>query len=240
MRVDSRFEVAAPADRIWASAVDGERLAKEVEGLRIHEHPDERTFRIALRLPLELRPMTWTADVEIVERDDARRRAVLRAAAAESRGQGTAHADVEISVDGDDRSGGLAFGADVKLLGRIAAVDEGPLQRAVERMVTGFAEGLAAAVGVAAGDATPRLDVETAVEVPEAQEAQEAQAPPPAPEPEPEPERAPEPATPPPPPAQAPPRPEPPDTAPATAHRRGIVGAAVALAAVVLWRRARR
>ena len=46
--------------------------------------------------------MTYSGEVEITERDEAAHRAVMKARAKESRGQGTADADVTMELSGDD------------------------------------------------------------------------------------------------------------------------------------------
>jgi hypothetical protein len=78
--------------------------------------------------------------VTITERDDALRRAVLRGEARELRGQGTASADIAMTVTANGDSGStVATVADVQLTGRAAQTARGMVKDVAARMIDDMA-----------------------------------------------------------------------------------------------------
>jgi hypothetical protein len=88
--------------------------------------------------------MTYRGEVEIVERDEAAHRAVMKARAKESRGQGTANADVTMVLSGGNGRTEATVTTDVELSGKVATMGQGVLQDVSGRLVGTFAENLAA------------------------------------------------------------------------------------------------
>jgi hypothetical protein len=88
--------------------------------------------------------MTYKGNVEIVERDDENHRAVMRARARETRGQGTADARVALALvqEGETTKGTMK--ADVQLAGRAAAMGRGVIQDVSAKIVSTFAKNLEA------------------------------------------------------------------------------------------------
>jgi hypothetical protein len=102
--------------------------------------------------------MTYRGEVEITERDDAAHRAVMKARAKESRGQGTADADVTMILSGGNGTTSATVTTDVELSGKVATMGQGVLQDVSGRLVQTFAKNLAAMLedGGAAGPASRR------------------------------------------------------------------------------------
>jgi hypothetical protein len=88
--------------------------------------------------------MTYRGEVEIVERDEAAHRAVMKARAKESRGQGTANADVTMVLSGENGRTAATVTTDVELSGKVATMGQGVLQDVSGRLVKTFAQNLAA------------------------------------------------------------------------------------------------
>jgi len=87
--------------------------------------------------------MTYNGEVEITGRDEAAHRAVMKARAKKSRGQGTADADVTVLLA--ERNGGTSatVTTDVQLSGKVATMGQGVLQDVSRRLVETFAGNLA-------------------------------------------------------------------------------------------------
>src|SRR3954462_6778384 len=94
MRFENSFEVAAPLEEVWAALLDVERVAPTVPGAQVLERTGEDAYKVAIRVKVGPMSMTCRGEVEITERDEAAHRAVMKARAKESRGQGTAEAEV--------------------------------------------------------------------------------------------------------------------------------------------------
>jgi carbon monoxide dehydrogenase subunit G len=137
--------------------------------------------------------MTYGGEVEITERDPAAHRAVMKARAKESRGQGTADADVTMVLAGDEMRTSATVTTEVALSGKVATMGQGVLQDVSGRLVKTFAQNLAAMLEQG-GPAAPTLPEPPppAAAAPEAQPPGPGAAAPPPPPPPPPP--APEPA----------------------------------------------
>src|SRR5688572_32886819 len=128
MRFENRFEVGAPIDAVWDAVLDVERVAPTVPGARVLERVGDDAYKVAIKVRVGPMSMTYNGEVEITERDESAHRAVMKARAKESRGQGTADADVTMELA--SRNGGTAatVDTDVKLTGKVATLGQGVLK----------------------------------------------------------------------------------------------------------------
>src|SRR5919202_1090412 len=79
-----------------------------------------------------------------VERVEANHRAVMRARARETRGQGTADARVDLALDQQGETTNGTMVADVQLAGRAAAMGRGVIQDVSAKIVSTFSQNLEA------------------------------------------------------------------------------------------------
>jgi uncharacterized protein len=177
MRFENRFDVDAPLEEVWAALLDVERVAPTVPGAQVLEQTGEDAYKVAIKVKVGPMSMTYRGEVEIVERDEAAHRAVMKARAKESRGQGTANADVTMVLSGENGRTAATVTTDVELSGKIATMGQGVLQDVSGRLVQTFAQNLAAMLE---GGKAPAPEPAPAVE-PAPEPA--AAASPPAPEP---------------------------------------------------------
>jgi carbon monoxide dehydrogenase subunit G len=151
MRFENHFDVDAPLDRVWNAMLDVERVAPTVPGAQVLEQTGDDAYKVAIKLKVGPMSMTYSGDVEITERDDAAHRAVMKARAKESRGQGTADADVTMELSGDDGRTSAKVTTEVQLSGKVATMGQGVLQDVSGRLVATFADNLAAMLGSEGG-----------------------------------------------------------------------------------------
>ena len=185
MRFENQFEVEAPLDRVWETLLDVERVAPTVPGAQVYERTGEDAYKVGIKVKVGPMSMTYRGEVEITERDEAAHRAVMKARAKESRGQGTADADVTMALRGENGRTAATVTTDVELSGKAAQMGQGVLQDVAGRLVDTFAKNLATMLeGGPAPEAPPAPAA--------AQAGPSAEAPPPQPPrgPAPEPEEA--------------------------------------------------
>lgn len=144
MRFENRFDVDAPLEEVWAALLDVERVAPTVPGAQVLEQTGEDAYKVAIKVKVGPMSMTYRGEVEIVERDEAAHRAVMKARAKESRGQGTANADVTMVLSGENGRTAATVTTDVELSGKVATMSQGVLQDVSGRLVQTFAQNLAA------------------------------------------------------------------------------------------------
>ena len=109
------------------------------------ERTGDDAYKVAIKVKVGPMSMTYRGEVEITERDEAAHRAVMKARAKESRGQGTADADVTMVLTGDERRHrGDGRRPTSQLSGKVATMGQGVLQDVSGRLVQTFAQNLAA------------------------------------------------------------------------------------------------
>jgi carbon monoxide dehydrogenase subunit G len=144
MKFENSFDVAAPIEEVWEALLDLERVAPTVPGAEVLERTGDDAYKVAIKVKVGPMSMKYQGEVEITDRDEAQHRAVMSARARESRGQGTANADVVMVLSGDDGRTSALVTTDVELSGRIATMGQGVLQDVSGRLVETFAKNLAA------------------------------------------------------------------------------------------------
>jgi carbon monoxide dehydrogenase subunit G len=179
MRFENRFTVNAPLERVWEAVLDLERVAPTVPGAQVLERTGENAYKVAIKVRVGPMSMTYRGDVEITERDEAAHRAVMKARAKEARGQGTADADVAMTLSGADGRTSATVTTDVALAGKVATMGQGVLQDVSGRLVDTFAKNLAAMLEegeppTAGEPARPGLEPERGGAAPAPRESAEA------------------------------------------------------------------
>jgi uncharacterized protein len=144
MRFENRFDVDAPLEQVWETVLDVERVAPTVPGAQVLERTGDDAYKVAIKVKVGPMSMTYRGEVEITERDEAAHRAVMKARAKESRGQGTADADVTMVLSGANGGTSATVTTDVQLSGKVATMGQGVLQDVSGRLVQTFAQNLAA------------------------------------------------------------------------------------------------
>src|ERR671929_1549943 len=144
MEFENSFAVDAPLERVWETVLDVEKVAPNVPGAQVLERTGEDAYKVAIKVKVGPMSMTYRGEVEITDRDEAAHRAVMKARAKESRGQGTADADVTMELSGDDGRTSATVVTEVELSGKVPTMGQGVLQDVSGRLVATFADNLAA------------------------------------------------------------------------------------------------
>jgi carbon monoxide dehydrogenase subunit G len=174
MQFENSFEVDAPIDDVWSALLDVERVAPTVPGAEVLERTGDDAYKVAINVRVGPMSMKYQGEVEITDRDEAEHRAVMKARARESRGQGTANADVVMVLSGDDGRTSATVTTDVQLSGKVATMGQGVLQDVSGRLVETFAKNLAAMLEGEGPPKTPAPEPTPAVSTPAAGPAEGA------------------------------------------------------------------
>ena len=177
MRFENTFEVDAPVDTVWDTVLDVEKVAPTVPGAKVLEQTADNAYKVGIKVKLGPMTMQYKGDVEVVSADAGSHRAAMKVRAKEARGQGTADADVTMTLTGDENHTSGTITTEVKVSGKAASMGRGVMQDVAGRMVGTFADNLAAML--TAGEAPP--------EETEPEEPANETAPPPSEEPAPAP-----------------------------------------------------
>jgi uncharacterized protein len=128
MRFENNFDVGAPIDEVWDAVLDVERVAPTVPGAQVLDRVGDDAYQVAIKVKVGPMSMTYRGEVEITERDEQSHRAVMKARAKESRGQGTADADVTMSLVGRNGGTSATVSTDVRLAPCARAARRSPAQ----------------------------------------------------------------------------------------------------------------
>jgi uncharacterized protein len=184
MEFENEFEVQAPLEQVWETMLDVERVAPCVPGAEVLERTGDDAYSVGIKVKVGPVSMQYRGQVEIVSKDPEQHRAVMSARARESRGQGTATAQVEMHLSGEDGTTRGTIATEVALSGRAAAMGQSVIQEVSGKIVDQFAENLAAMLG-GAQEAPPAAAEAPPPEPAPVAEAPAAAAPPPPPPPPP-------------------------------------------------------
>ena len=143
MRFENTFAVGAPIDEVYDTLMDVERVAPCMPGAQVLERSSDDAFKVAIKVKVGPMTMTYRGDVEVVSRDPQSHAARMKVAAREARGQGTATADVAMSLAESGGGTHATIDTDVRLSGRAAAMGQGVIGDVSARLVEQFADNLA-------------------------------------------------------------------------------------------------
>jgi carbon monoxide dehydrogenase subunit G len=154
MKLENEFTVPAPVEQAWEVLLDVERVAPclpgaAIEGSEGDEHKGSMTIKIG---PITTR---YAGTVKIEEADEATRRAVMRAQARDSRGQGTAAATITSSMAPVEGGTRVRVETDMRVTGPAAQFGRGVMQDVSAKLMARFADCLASEMAGAPAAAPP-------------------------------------------------------------------------------------
>ena len=132
--LDHSFSTTRPIDESLATVTDLERVVPCVDGGRVIETIDPDTVKAEITLTMGAMSMTFTGSVEVVEKDEAAHRAVLRVKSKEAGGQGHANADVTFQLE----EGGGKIHTNAQITGKAASMGEGVVVGVLDALITDF------------------------------------------------------------------------------------------------------
>ena len=166
MEFQNSFDVPASIDDVYAALLDVQRVAPCVPGAEVLEQTGDDAYKVAIKVKVGPMSMKYTGDVEIIEKDEAAHRAVMRAKAREARGQGTVNSNVEMRLTGANGRTQGTISTDVQLSGRVASMGRGIIQDVSAKIVDQFAANLAEMLAGPAAGREPLAAAPPAAEAP--------------------------------------------------------------------------
>ncbi len=145
MKLSHSFVAPAPAEEVWEALLDPERVAPCLPGATLTS-VDGKAFSGEVKVKLGPVQLLYRGSGEFVEIDPVLRRAVMKAAGKDARGNGTASAVVTFQV-GDS----VLVETELSITGRPAQLGRGLISEVSGKLVAQFAECLASTLG--SGDA---------------------------------------------------------------------------------------
>jgi uncharacterized protein len=138
MLIKADFEVPAPVEKVWDYLLDVPRMAPNLPGTELTEVIDQDNYKGRVTIKMGPVSMRFAGDVEIVERDEANRTAVINAAGADERGRGQASMVLTATLvrAGDGTKVNIA--QDLQISGAAAQYGRGMITDVTNVLVTQF------------------------------------------------------------------------------------------------------
>jgi uncharacterized protein len=140
VELDHSFSTGKPTDYNWEAILDLDRLIPCVEGGTVIERTSPTAAKAEIRVRMGAMSMTFAGTVEVVERDDEARRALLRITSRDKGGQGHANADVAFAL----QDGGGTIHTAAQISGKAASMGEGIVVTVLDALITDFTQKLTA------------------------------------------------------------------------------------------------
>lgn len=146
MIIEDAFEVDASPDRVYAFLLDVHNVASCVRGAELTQVNDDDSY--SGRIKMKVGPITagYSGVARIVERDDANRRAVLKAHGKETKGSGTAAATATMSVQPAGSGSRVVLSTEFEIAGRLAQFGRGIMEDVSAKMVQDLAANVRSAL----------------------------------------------------------------------------------------------
>jgi carbon monoxide dehydrogenase subunit G len=146
MEFENTFVVAAPVGDVWDLLMDVERVAPCMPGAQVLEQTGDDAYKVAVKVKLGPMSMLYKGDVAIVARDAETHEASMQAKAKESRGQGTASAQIRMALREQDGGTAASIVTEMQMSGKAAAMGQGVIRDVAASLTDTFAKNLAGMV----------------------------------------------------------------------------------------------
>ena len=149
MQLEHHLSVPAPIDVVWPALLDPERVAPCVPGATL-TGVDDDSFTGTVKVKVGPVTLLYKGTGTFTEQDEQARRAVLKAAAKDTRGNGTVNATVTLTLtdEGDHTTGIVA--TDLSITGKPAQFGRGMIAdvggKIIQQLSACLSERLAVAV----------------------------------------------------------------------------------------------
>jgi len=151
VQLEHSFSVPVGVDEAWQILLDIERVGRCMPGAAIQSiNGDEFTGTVKVKLgPINL---TYKGQASFVEKDEAARRAVIKANGRDARGNGTASARVTATLTEAGESTSVQVNTDLNITGKPAQFGRGVMADVGNKLLGQFADNLAATINDGSGD----------------------------------------------------------------------------------------
>jgi carbon monoxide dehydrogenase subunit G len=149
MKLENEFTVPASVEAAWGVLLDVERVAPCLPGATI-DGAEGDVYSGTMKIKVGPITTSYKGTVKIEEADEAGRRAVMRAQARDSRGQGTAAATITSTMEEVEGGTRVHVETDMRVTGPAAQFGRGVMQDVSAKLMGRFADCLAEEIAGAA------------------------------------------------------------------------------------------
>ena len=139
IHLENDITVPASVDDVWEFLLDPERVAPCMPGAELTEIVSDSQYKGKVKIKMGPVSLAFNGDVDIVERDDAAKRMVMKARGAELKGKGQANAMITSSLESTGSGTRMRISQDIDLSGPLAQYGRGMIQDVTGSLMDEFA-----------------------------------------------------------------------------------------------------
>lgn len=139
MELTNEFTVAVPIEHAWTVLTDVERIAPCMPGAQLQEVEGDE-YRGVVKVKVGPITAQYKGAATFVEKDDAKRKVVLRAEGRDTRGQGNASATITATLTAAGEGTDVTVVTDLTVTGKVAQFGRGVLADVSAKLLNQFVE----------------------------------------------------------------------------------------------------
>jgi uncharacterized protein len=138
-KIEERFEVQAPVERVWKYLIDPKRVVECLPGAELLEQPDEHNFTGAIKVKVGPLSMSYKGNGKFTEVNEQTHQVRMVGDAREVSGSGSTKVSMLSTVTALPAGGAeVSVVADVELVGKIVQFGRGMVQEVSRQMFRQF------------------------------------------------------------------------------------------------------
>ena len=138
-KIEERFEVQAPVERVWQYMIDPKRVVQCLPGAELLEQQDEQTFLGAIKVKVGPLSMSYKGKAKFTEINEETHQVRMVGDAREVGGSGSTKVSMLSTVTASANGGSeVLVSADIDLVGRIVQFGRGMIEEVSRQMFRQF------------------------------------------------------------------------------------------------------
>lgn len=158
MRLDHVFSMPLPIDEAWGVLTDVERIAPCMPGAQLQEIEGDE-YRGLVKVKVGPVATQYKGTARFLERDEAERRAVIKAEGRDARGQGNATAMISMELTPAVDATDVKISTELSITGRVAQLGRGAISEVSDKLLRQFVADLEAMLATNRAEGTADEDV---------------------------------------------------------------------------------
>src|SRR5215813_2553275 len=138
-KIEERFEVQAPVERVWQYLIDPARVVQCLPGAELLEKLDEQTFLGAIKVKVGPLSMSYKGQAKFTEVNEQKHQVRMVGEAKEVGGSGSTKVSMLSTVSALANGAEVLVNADIDLVGKIVQFGRGMIEEVSKQMFRQFA-----------------------------------------------------------------------------------------------------
>jgi carbon monoxide dehydrogenase subunit G len=138
VELNHHFDTGKDTAYNWDAILDLERIVPCVEGGKVLERESDEKAKAEIKVKMGAMSMTFRGTVEVAERDEDAKSALIAVRSKDTGGSGYANADVRFTLN----DGGGDINTRAQISGKAASMGEGVVQTVLDALIKDFTQRL--------------------------------------------------------------------------------------------------